>query len=48
MFCCNHNYSFPYFPESVFCFTGNNIEDDDFSVSTLLEKANANLGMHVI
>ncbi|MEQ2245220.1 hypothetical protein ILYODFUR_025325 [Ilyodon furcidens] len=27
--------------------TGNNIEDDDFSVSTLLEKANANLGKNL-
>lgn len=31
------------------CFysTGNTIEDDEFSVSTLLEKANANLGMFI-
>ncbi|KAM4597132.1 hatching enzyme 1.2-like [Fundulus diaphanus] len=27
--------------------TGNNFEDDDFSVSTLLEKANANLGKNL-
>ncbi|XP_058486173.1 high choriolytic enzyme 1-like [Solea solea] len=28
-------------------YSGNNVEDDDFSVSTLLEKANANLGKNL-
>lgn len=29
-------------------FAGNTIEDDKFSVSTLIEKANKNVGMYVL
>lgn len=32
----------------LFYSTGNTIEDDDYSVSTLLEKANRNVGMFIL
>ncbi|XP_042337711.1 high choriolytic enzyme 1-like, partial [Plectropomus leopardus] len=44
LFCSVHSFTVQASAEKSEESSGNNIEDDDFSVSTLLEKANVNVG----